>query len=83
MVFLGPLLRDLKEHMQITTNNRYCSRKIILALVKDGEEDFIQGTTAAGLAAGVRDGARTPDKKDMWGSAARGRCGAVEEGSSF
>ena len=73
MVFLGPPLRALKEHTQITTNNRYCSRKIIPALVKNGEGDFIQGTTAVGFAAGGRDGAQIPYKKDTWGFAAKGQ----------
>lgn len=53
MVFLGPPSRDIKAHKQISNNNRYRSRKIILALAKDNEEDFIQGTPAMGLQQGT------------------------------
>ena len=48
MVFLGPPLRDITAHKQISNNNRCRSRKISLVLAKDSEEDFIHGTTATG-----------------------------------
>lgn len=53
MVFLGPPLRDIKAHKQISNNNRYRSRKMILALARDNEEDVIQGTTVMGLPQGT------------------------------
>ena len=52
-MFLGPPLRDIEAHKQISNNNRYCSRKMILALARDDEEDVIQGTTAMGLPQGT------------------------------
>ena len=53
MVFLGPPFRYIKAHKQISNNNRYHSRKMILALARDNEEDVIQGTTVMGLPQGT------------------------------
>lgn len=49
VMFLRCPLTDLKKYMQITNNNRCCSRKMTLTLVNDGKEDFTQGTTAMGF----------------------------------